>query len=294
MARKKAATSRISRPIWKGHVTFGLVQIPVVLHSAESRYDLHFHLVDSRDHARIRYERINEATGEEVPWNEIVKAFEYDENNYVVLGDEDFKRAAAEATQSIEIEEFVDVSEISPMYFDRPYFLMPGKKGEKGYALLRDGLARTGKTGVARVVIRTREHLSALMVQGSALVLILLRFAQELRDPAELGLPEVDVKKTGLAPKERDMAVQLIESMSGEWTPAKYRDEYREKLMKWIEKKARSGGTMPTPEPEEEEAEPGRIINITDLLQQSLRRKGKSETGRTRMQRSAPKRRRAG
>jgi len=262
----------MARPIWKGHITFGLVQIPVVLHSAENRSDLQFRLLDSRDHARVRYERVNEVTGHEVPWNDVVKAFEYDKDNYIILKDEDFKRAAAEATQAIEIEAFVDQDDISPIYYERPYFVVPGKHGEKAYALLRDGMLKARRVGVAKVVIRTRQHLCALMAQGNVLTLMLLRFRQELRDPAEYQAPAADAKKFHVAPKELEMAGQLIASMSGPWKPEKYHDEYRDALMKWIEKKAKAGGAMPAPEPEEEEAEDvPPTFNITDLLARSIK-----------------------
>ena len=156
----------MSRPIWKGHVSFGLVNIPVVLHSAEKQFDLHFRLLDSRNHARVRYERINEETGEEVPWKDIVKGYEYDEDKMVVLDDKDFKQVAVEVNQSVEIEHFVDGEHIQFVYFDRPYYLVPDKKGEKGYVLLREVLRRNGKTGIAKVVIRkaSRKYFEAVLL----------------------------------------------------------------------------------------------------------------------------------
>ncbi len=269
----------LGRPIWKGHISFGLVQIPVVLHSAEKRDELSFHLLDSRDHARIRYQRINEVTGEEVPWDDVVKAYEYDDNNYVILTDEDFRRAAVEATQTIAIETFVDLQEVNPLYYEKPYILVPGKHGEKPYALLRAALQRSKKVGIARVVIRTREYLSMVMVEGRALVLMLMRFYHELRNPEEHDLPATDAKKVGITAREIEMAEGLIEAMAGEFKPQQYRDTYYDALKEWIEKKARSGGVMP-PEAQEEAAEAPAIINITDLLAKSLEgRKGKAEGG---------------
>src|SRR3989339_1380560 len=180
----------MARPIWKGHITFGLVNIPVTLYSAEKRDELHFKLLDSRNKARVHYERVNEETGEEVPWSEVVKAFEYDKGNYVLVEEEDFKRAAPEATQAVEIQDFVDREDVDYVYYDKPYYLMPGKKGEKGYVLLREILRRTGKVGISKVVIRTRQYLDALLAEGDALVLELLRFDQEVRKPEEFDLPQ--------------------------------------------------------------------------------------------------------
>lgn len=287
----------MARPIWKGHITFGLVQIPVSLHSAENRSDLSFRLLDSRDHARIRYERVNEVTGEEVPWNDVVKAFEYHKNNYIVLEDEDFKRAEPEATQAIEIEAFVDQDDISPLYYERPYYVSPAKHGEKAYALLRDAMTKARKIGVAKVVIRTRQYLCALMPQGKVLTLMLLRFRQEIRDPAEHEPTASETKKFHVTPKELEMAGQLIASMSGPWKPEKYHDEYRDALMKWIEKKARAGGKMPAPEPaKEEEEEVPPTFNITDLLARSIKGNGKAAKPamRARATKARPRRRAAG
>lgn len=280
------------RAIWRGHISFGLVQVPIELFPAERRHDLQFKLLDSRDKARIRYERINEMTGEEVPWNEVVKAYEYDDKNYVVLSEEDFKRAAVEATQTIAIQEFVDPRLIDPIYFDKPYYLVPGKHGDKGYALLREAIRRTNRVGIARVVIRTRGYLAALMTAGPVLSLVLLRFHQELRDPQKLDLPSGSLKTLGISANDLDMATRLIESMSGKWAPQRYHDEYRDALMKWIEKKARAKGGMPRPEPEPVEAEAPRIINITDLLQKSLRQKGAKRPGGRRSGPASPSRQR--
>jgi DNA end-binding protein Ku len=275
--RSSPGSKGAHRGVWRGHITFGLVQVPVVLQSAENRHDLQFRLLDSRNHARIRYERINEVTGQEVPWNEVVKAYEHADDDYVVLSDADFKRAAVKATKTIEIEQFVDPNDISLMYFDTPYYLVPDKNGEKGYALLREALRKMEKVGIARVVIRTREYLSALGVEGNALVLLLLRFDQEIKDaPAEL--PPLDHKKSGVSARDLEMAKSLVESMSGEWEPKRYHDQYRAALKKWIEKRAKAGKTTPLTEAETPEESPGRIINITELLQKSLRGGGKGKT----------------
>src|SRR5680860_1199036 len=267
----------MARPVWKGHISFGLINIPVTLYSAERRSDLHFRMLDSRNLAKVRYERVNEDTGEEVPWEQIVKGFEHGDGNYVVLDDDDFKKAAVEATQSVDLEGFVAAKAIDYVYFDKPYYLVPGKKAEKGYVLLRETLRRTGKVGVARVVIRTREYLAALLPEGDALVLNLLRYHQELRQPDEYELPGRNLTDYKVSKKEIEMAEQLVESMTVDWHPPQYHDEYRDALMKWIDKKARAGdkGVVPKEEPEQSDASEGaEIIDMMALLKKSVKKDG--------------------
>lgn len=260
------------RPIWKGHISFGLVTIPITLYSGEKRTDLHFHMLDSRNQARVRFQRVNEETGEEVPWNEIVRAYEFDSGNYVVVTDEDFRRAAIEATKTIDIESFVNRDAIDCVYFDRPYYLVAGTRGEKGYVLLRETLQRTGKVGIAKVVIHSRQYLAALIPQGDALVLDLMRFQQEVRDPSEFDLPRGDIHDYKVSDREINMAEQLVASMTAEWNPAEYHDEYRDALMSWIERKAQAGGMVPGRTAAEEARESGgaEIIDIMDLLKRSM------------------------
>lgn len=265
------------RPTWKGHITFGLVNIPVALYPGERRADLSFRMLDSRNQARVRYERVNELTGEEVPWDQIVKAYEYDDGNYVLLEEEDFAKAAVEATKSVEIEAFVDLTAINYGYFDKPYYLVPENKGEKGYVILREALKKSGKVGIAKVVIRTRQHLAAVIPEGNALILDLLRFHQEIRNPDEYDLPGEDLGQYKISDKELLMAQQLIEAMAEEWEPDQFHDEYRDALLKWIEQKAQKG-TTEAPEPEEEPQEAGEVVDMMDLLQQSVKQRGKSTT----------------
>ena len=262
----------MSRPIWKGHITFGLVNIPVVLHSAEKQFDLHFRMLDSRNKARVRYERVNEETGEEVPWQDIVKGYEYEEGRYVVLGDEDFEKVAVEVNKSVEIENFVEGKQIPYVYFDKPYYLVPDKKGEKGYVLLREVLRKTGKVGIAKVVIRTRQYLAALLAEGNVLVLDLLRFQQEIRDTSELEIPANPVKSYKISEKEMNLAQQLVDSMSTEWDPKQYHDEYRDALMKWIEKKAKAAGAPVEVQSKgkEEKTGRGKVIDMMGLLKKSV------------------------
>lgn len=261
----------MARPIWKGHVSFGLVNVPVVLFSAEQRADLSFRLIDSRNTARIRYERVNEETGEEVPWDSIVKGFEYESGNYVLLSDEELESASVEMTRTIEIEQFVDLSEIDVRFFDRPYVLVPDKKGEKGYVLLREAVAQSGKAGIATVVIRSRQYLAALLASGDALLLELLRFGQELRDLSDFNLPGSDLREFKVSRKEIDLAAQLIDGMTTEWDPAEHHDEYRDVLMKLIEKKIKSGKTEAIEvEDVEEDDEDVQTINFMDVLKRSV------------------------
>jgi DNA end-binding protein Ku len=285
----------MSRPIWKGHITFGLVNIPVVLHSAVTQFDLHFRLLDSRNHARVRYERINEETGEEVPWQDIVKGYEYEEGRYVVLGDDDFEKVAVEVNKAVEIESFVDGKEIGYVYFDKPYYLVPDKKGEKGYVLLREVLRRSKKVGIAKVVIRTRQYLAALLPEGNVLVLDLLRFQQEIRNTAELEIPGHNIKSYKISEKELALAQQLVDSMSTDWKPNQFHDEYRDALMKWIEKKAKSAG-HPVSAPRQKEAKGGRgkVIDMMGLLKKSVQRAQPSAPAAKRKSASTRKPRKAG
>jgi DNA end-binding protein Ku len=280
----------MARPIWKGHISFGLVNVPVVLFSAEQRADISFRLIDSRNTARIRYERVNEETGEEVPWDNIVKGFEYESGNYVLLSDEELETASVEMTRTIEIEQFVDLSEIDIRFFDRPYVLVPDKKGDKGYVLLREAIAESGKAGIATVVIRSRQYLAALMATGDALLLELLRFNQELRDLSDFDLPGHDLRELKISKKEIELASQLIDGMTMEWDASKHHDEYREVLMKLIEKKIKSGKTeaIEVEEAEEDEEEP-QTINFMDVLKQSVAKAG----SRTKKKRAAPKKKTA-
>ena len=255
------------RPIWKGHITFGLVNIPVTLYSAEIRSDLHFKLIDGRNQGAIRYEKVNEITGEEVPWNEIVKVYEHDKGEFVVLTDEDFKNAAPKATESVEIEDFVDQEEIPPEYFDKPYHLVPTKAGKKSYALLRETMRKSGRVGIARVVIRTREYIAALMVREQGLMLNLLRYQQELREIPSSEMPDMEISD-----REISMAEQLVESMTGKWIPEKYEDEYRKALMSYIDEKVSRGNTthVSTDEADDETETPSNVIDIVDLLKRSM------------------------
>ena len=262
----------MARPIWTGTLSFGLLNVPVSLMSGERSVDLHFRMLDSRSNTPIRYERVNAETGDEVPWKDIVRAYEYKKGSYVVLRPEDVKSAASEGREAVEVEAFVDAASIGPEYYEKPYVLVPGKKAEKGYVLLRETLKRTGKVGIARVVIRTREYLSAVMPKGDSLLLILLRYPQEIVDTSDYKIPEGKLSSYRISPKEIDMAEQLIESMTGEWQPGDFRDEFRERLRKVIEKRMKSKGVVTAIEEEAGESENAttNVVDFMSLLQKSL------------------------
>ncbi|WP_408949919.1 Ku protein [Lysobacter sp. Hz 25] len=267
----------MARPIWTGTLSFGLLNIPVKLMTGERRVDLHFRMLDSRNKAPIRYERVNEETGEEVPWKEIVKAFEYDKGSYVVIEEADIAAAAPDHKETVDIDTFVDAASIGAEFYEKPYVLEPGKKAEKGYVLLREVLKRTGMVGVGRVVIRTREYLAAVVPQGDALMLMILRYAQELVDPSDYKLPEGSMTKWKISPREVEMAEQLIKSMSGEWKPDSYKDDFRQRLHKVIEQRVKSKKVVrgkPADETKLPENAATNVIDFAELLKRSLEKKG--------------------
>jgi DNA end-binding protein Ku len=284
-----------ARPIWSGTISFGLLNIPVQLMSGERHVDLHFRMLDSRNNARIRYERVNEETGEEVPWKEIVKAFEYDKGSYVVIEKEDFEKAAPESTESVDIEAFIDASAIGPEYFEKPYYLVPAKKAEKGYVLLRETLKRLKTAGLARVVIRTREYLSLVMPRDDALMLMLLRYPQEIVSEEEYAFPDKKISAYRVNQKELDMAETLVKSMIGEWNPDEYHDDFRERLTKVIEARIKAKGGVRAPSAEEVAMPKNASTNVVDfmsLLQKSIKdnkRTPAKETGSAAKKAGAPR-----
>lgn len=267
------------RVIWKGAISFGLVHVPVSLYPATRSEGLSFDMLDRRDFAPVGYKRYNKRSGDEVPWGEIVKGYEYEQGQYVVVTDEDFRQANVKATQTVEILSFVRADAVAPYYFETPYYLEPGKRGEKGYALLREVLTRTQRIGIAQVVIRSRQHLAALLPVDRTLVLNTLRYAGEIRDAKELTLPEAG-KAAGLTDKELQMAERLVEDMSDEWDPAQYRDTYQADLMARIEQKIGAGEThVVTAEGETpaEAPQSAEVIDLAALLRRSLERKGRTK-----------------
>ena len=258
-----------ARTIWKGHISFGLVQIPVGLYPATQDQDLTFHMIDKRDQSPIGYKKINKRTGDEVSQADIVKAVEWQEGEYVILDEEDFAKANVEATQTIDIVAFVQADAIEPRYFVRPYYVAPTKKSAKAYALLREVMRKTGKVGVAKVVLRTRQYVAALMPSEDMLVLELLRYEHELRDLGEYDVPGDDLGKLGVSPRELQMAEVLVEGLADTWDPKQFRDDFHDDLVAVIEEKARTGQV--TTKHAVAEADGGaEVIDIMALLKRSI------------------------
>lgn len=267
-----------ARTIWKGHISFGLVQIPVGLYPATQDQDLSFHMIDKRDQSPIGYKKINKRTGQEVTQADIVKAVEWDEGEYVILEEEDFAKANVEATQTVDIVAFVEAGAIEPRYFVRPYYIAPTKKSTKAYALLREVMKRTGKIGVAKVVLRTRQYVAALIPSDDMLVLELLRYDHELRDMEEYDVPGGDLKKLGVSPRELQMAEALVEGLSDEWQPDQYRDDFHDDLVAIIEEKAKTG-QVTTRHAVAEEGGGAEILDIMSLLKRSIEATGQAKKG---------------
>lgn len=273
----------MARPIWTGNLSFGLLNVPVSLMSGTRSTDLSFRMLDSRDRKPIKFERVNADTGDEVPWKDIVKAFEYDKGSYVVIDKDDIKSASAEAHESVEIEGFIDEDAIDVRFFEKPYVLVPGKKAEKGYVLLRETLRKAKKIGIARVVIRTREYLSAVMPLDDALVLILMRYPQELVEPTDYKLPTGKLSDYRISTQEISMATQLVESMATKWSPEDYHDEFRERLSDLIQKRIKQKGATTKVLEQDEEHEEDAATNVVDfvaLLKKSLGEKS-GKTGKS-------------
>jgi DNA end-binding protein Ku len=251
------------RPLWKGALTFGLVNIPVGLYSATTRSDLSFRLLHAKDQAPIAYRRVCTEENVEVPWPEIVKGYEYEKGQFVVMTDADFEQADVEATQTIDIRDFVRKDAIPAAYFEQPYYLEPQQTGTKAYALLREALRRSERVGVATVVLRQREHLAAVQPEGEALTLTTMRFAHEIVPPRGLTLPG----DAGLDRREIDLALQLVDTLAGEFEPEKYRDQYREALLALIEQKlqGRPPAAVGARKP------PTKVVDLMQALEASLK-----------------------
>jgi len=267
----------MARVLWKGAITFGLVHIPVELYPAEERKEFKFSMLDKRDFSPVGYKRFSKRSGKEVEWSDIVKGYEYEKDQYVVLSDEDFRRANVKASQTIDIEAFVAAGEIPPQYFETPYYLVPTERGQKVYALLRETLRSTGRIAVAQVVIRTAQHLAAVVPVGKILMLNTLRYADELRSTKEFALPDEGLKGVKVTSKEVDLAKRLIDDMTEHWKAAEFKDTYHEDLMRRIHEKIKKGETKQITEPETEDAEAPRsaqVIDLAALLKQSLDKGG--------------------
>lgn len=281
------------RAIWKGAISFGLVSIPVSIYPAIRREELHFRLLRSPDLSPVNYKRVAESDGKEVPWDKVVKGYEYEKGKFVVLKEEDFKRVDVEATQTVDIINFVALDQVDPLLFYKPYHMEVMKGGDKAYVLLRDALKKTGKIAIAKVVIKTRQHLAAVKPQGEYLMLELMHFPDELTSTAEFKKPA----DKSLAKPEMAMATKLIESMTSEWNPEEYKDNYREALEDMIEDKLAHGDAKPAHTAKRKH--PSNVIDLVSVLQESIQKAGgKSKTaakaaGKTAAKKAAKKKAKA-
>jgi len=276
--------SSSTRSLWKGAISFGLVHIPVALHSATSDTGIDFDWLDKRSMDPVGYKRVNKKTGREIEKENIVKGIEVESGQYVIVTDDEIKAAYPQSTQTIEIECFVPLQELPFVYLDRPYYLSPVGKGEKVYALLRETLLKTGKVGIARVVIQTKQHLAALVPSGPALVLNLLRWGESIRTWEQLNLPPEGSKEVGLKERELEMAEQLVDDMSSHWDPSQFHDSFSEEVMKLVHQKMDAGQTETVIQPESQETRStggSNIVDLTELLQRSLRGDGSGREGKS-------------
>jgi DNA end-binding protein Ku len=251
------------RAIWKGHISFALVTIPISLFSATRRNELSFHYLHKKDLSPVSYKRFCDTEDVEVPWDEITRGYEYEKGQYIEITDEDIERADVELTKTIQIMEFVNEAEINPLYFDKPYYLEPQKGGERAYSLMRDALSQSKRVGIAKVVMKTKEHLAAVKAVGDMITLQTMRFAHEIVDTGELNLPKAEISK-----KEMDLANTLIDSMTDKFDPAKYKDDYYEKVMEVVQNKIE--GVAPK-SPIVAAKAPGKVVDLMEILKQSLK-----------------------
>ena len=262
------------RAIWKGSISFGLVTIPVELHTAVRDHRPKFRMLHARDKSPVRYERVCQREGKPVAWEDLVKGFEYEKGQYIVLTKEDLKAAALNKDKAIDIMDFVKGEDIDDRYFETPYYLTPQKGGQHAYALLRDTLKESGRVGIAKIIIREAQNLAALEVIDNALVLTVLRYADELVDTSQLEFPTSEKVRKG----ELEMATMLVNNLAAEWDPAKYTDEYRDNLMKLI--KARMKGEKPKLPESADAPDDGKVVDLMERLRQSLAsREGRGSRG---------------
>jgi DNA end-binding protein Ku len=261
------------RPIWKGAISFGLVTIPVsVLPATSSAEKISFRMLRKSDLSPIRYKRVAEVDGEEVPWDQIVKGYEYEKGQFVVFEEKDFDAVELASTDSISIQDFVPLEKIDPIYFHTPYYLEPMKGGAAAYALLREVLAETGKVGIAKVAMRSREHLAAVKPNGSLLALELMHFATEI-SPAEA----VKVPSEGkVGAREKEMAKTLVDQMTTDWKPEQYHDDYAEAVMKLVEQKVKAGGKE-LPGTKKQAPAATNVVDLVKVLQESLSHASKAK-----------------
>ena len=251
------------RAIWKGHISFALVTIPISLFSATKRNELSFHYLHKKDMSPVSYKRFCDTEDVEVPWDEITRGYEYEKGQYIEITDEDIDRADVEFTKTIQIMEFVKEAEIDPVYFDKPYYLEPQKGGERAYALMREALSQSKRVGIAKMVMKTKEHLAAVKAVGDLITVQTMRFSHEIVDSGELNLPKAEISQ-----KEMDLANTLIDSMTDTFQPEKYKDEYYEKVMEVVQNKIQ--GVAPQA-PAVAAKAPGKVVDLMEILKQSLK-----------------------
>jgi DNA end-binding protein Ku len=266
----------MARSIWKGSIAFGLVHIPVDLLAAEDPHELSFVQLDKRDFGRVGYERVNKESGKKVEWEDVVRGYEVEKDEYVVLSDEELEEANPAATHTIDIAAFVDAAEIHPMFFEKPYWLVPGKGGDKAYALLRATLERAGKAGIAKVVIRTRQHVAALTTSGGALMLVILRYAHELRKAPADQLPSENMRALGISDREIALAEKLVDGMLEPWKPEHFKDEYHDDVMALIHRKVKAGevNVLPEQKAKKRAFAFAKVVDLMSALQASLSERG--------------------
>ena len=264
----------MARSMWKGAIAFGLVSIPVELYSAVRDHRPRFRMLHAKDESPVKYERVCQRDGKPVAWEDLVKGYEYSKGHFVVLTKDDFKTAALEKTRTVDIMDFVDPKEIDERYFETPYYLQPGKGAERSYALLRDAIRDSGRVGIAKIILRDAQHLAAVEAIGDALVLTMMRFADELADLNEFKFPH----KADVRPAELKMAAQLIENLAAEWKPEKYTDEYTENLLRVI--KGKMKGKSPKLIDERAAPKQAEVVDLMARLRASL--EGKTGTGSSR------------
>jgi DNA end-binding protein Ku len=275
------------RAMWKGSIAFGLVNIPIELYSAVRDHRPRFRLLHARDQSPVSYERICQREGKPVAWEDLVKGYEYEKGQFVVLSKEDFKTAALEKTKTIDILDFVNPGEVDDRYYETPYYLLPGKGADRAYALLREAIRDSGRIGIAKIILRDAQHLASVEAIGDALVLTMMRFADELADLGEFSFPKAE----GIRPAELKMALQLIESLAAKWEAGKYTDEYRDNLMRVIEAKVK--GKRPKLQ-DRETKQPADVVDLMARLRASLEGKGaKKSTPKTAKAKAAGKKKTA-
>ena len=276
-----AASSK--RVLWKGAISFGLVHIPIALHSATEDQALDFDWLDKRSMDPVGYKRINKRTGEDIDAENIVKGIAYEDGQYVILSPEEIQAAYPKTTQTIEIETFVPAESIPFLYFDRPYYISPINKANKVYALLREVLKTSGKVGIAKVVIQTKQHLALLAPSGPALVLNLLRWGSEIRTWDELNLPAEGATAAGVSAREMAMGTQLVDDMSSSWTPDAFTDVFKEQILQLVDAKVKAGDTekVTALESEDSSEEGATVYDLTEILKRSLGQRTAAATGKS-------------